>query len=68
MPLRRNMSFYWFVSPLCLYTFAVQYEKVQIHLREKANNYVKFHSFATKTDHLQTIERILHSIFINKVA
>ena len=62
------MCFYWFVSPLCLYTFAVQYEKVQIHLREKANNCVKFHSFATKTDHLQTIERILHSIFINKVA
>lgn len=48
--------------------FAVQYEKVQIHLREKSNNCVKLHSFATKTDHLQTIERILHSIFINKVA
>lgn len=68
MPLRRNMSFYWFVSPYVCTPFAVQYEKVQIHLREKSNNCVKLHSFATKTDHLQTIERILHSIFINKVA
>ena len=33
--------------------FTVPYEKIRIHLHEKANNCVKLHSLATKNDHLR---------------
>ena len=33
--------------------FAVHYEKMRIHLREKANNYVKIHSLMAKEDYLR---------------
>lgn len=33
--------------------FAVHYEKMRIHLREKANNYVKIHLLTAKDDYLR---------------
>ena len=33
--------------------FAVHYEKMRIHLREKANNCVQIHSLTAKNDYLR---------------
>ena len=33
--------------------FAVHYEKIRIHLREKATNSAKIHSLARKSEHLR---------------
>ena len=33
--------------------FTVHYEKIRIHLREKANNFVNLHILAPKNDHLR---------------
>ena len=43
--------------------FAVHYEKIRIHLREKASNSAKIHSIARKSEHFrvnQIQQRFLH--------
>ena len=37
----------------CNTPFAVHYEKIRIHLREKATNSAKIHSLARKSEHLR---------------
>ena len=38
---------------ILLQPFAVHYEKIRIHLREKATNSAKIHSLARKSEHLR---------------